>query len=315
MGLIAPVGVQSIEGVGGPGRVLDIVVGGSLQVTGDNSTGTITLTETHSERTDNPHGVTAEQVGAVRNAGGVPQILADLAANRPAPDTAKAGRLFYATDTRQLWRDSGSAWEELKPSSAADADQLGGQPPTYYATEAALSAHTGRTDNPHGVTAAQVGALASVAGVSNPGGDVAFTAGRGISITPDDVANRVTFASSVRAAIIHKELDPVSQSYPVGITVLQTYSPAAGYESILLQSWTLPPAAGNVQPGIRFIFNDASTVDRYNAGGTALTEKRPDIEFAKDGLYISQVAFIANNVGAAAETQDLGLFKLDGEQV
>lgn len=42
-----------------------------------------------------------------------------------------------------------------------DADKLGGQPPAYYVTGAGLAAHTGRTDNPHGVTAAQAGAAAA----------------------------------------------------------------------------------------------------------------------------------------------------------
>lgn len=42
-----------------------------------------------------------------------------------------------------------------------DAAKLGGQLPSHYATAAGLSAHAGNTSNPHGVTAAQIGAAAA----------------------------------------------------------------------------------------------------------------------------------------------------------
>ena len=41
-----------------------------------------------------------------------------------------------------------------------DAEKLGGQAPSYYATATGLSAHTGNTSNPHNVTRAQIGAAA-----------------------------------------------------------------------------------------------------------------------------------------------------------
>lgn len=56
--------------------------------------------------------------------------------------------------------------------------------------------HRVSTSNPHSTTAAQTGALASVDGVSNAGGNVDFVAGTGMTITPDDSANTITFASS-----------------------------------------------------------------------------------------------------------------------
>lgn len=43
-----------------------------------------------------------------------------------------------------------------------DAERLGGQPASHYATIAELSAHAGNTDNPHNVTAAQIGAAAAM---------------------------------------------------------------------------------------------------------------------------------------------------------
>lgn len=56
--------------------------------------------------------------------------------------------------------------------------------------------HSARTDDPHQVTAAQTGALVSVDGVDNPGGDVDFIAGTNMTITPNDGANTVTFSST-----------------------------------------------------------------------------------------------------------------------
>jgi hypothetical protein len=56
--------------------------------------------------------------------------------------------------------------------------------------------HSARSDNPHSVTAAQTGALVSVDGVSNAGGDVDFVAGSNMTITPNDAANTITFSST-----------------------------------------------------------------------------------------------------------------------
>ena len=47
----------------------------------------------------------------VANAGGSPSLQQDLFANRPAAGTA--GRLFLATDTNVLYRDTGSVWVPL----------------------------------------------------------------------------------------------------------------------------------------------------------------------------------------------------------
>lgn len=63
-------------------------------------------------------GVTASNAGAgivnvtvptaVLNAGGAPSLQEDVIGSRPAPGTA--GRLFLATDTNVLYRDTGSTW-------------------------------------------------------------------------------------------------------------------------------------------------------------------------------------------------------------
>jgi hypothetical protein len=51
-------------------------------------------------------------------------------------------------------------------------------------------------DNPHGVTAVQTGALVSVDGVSNPGGNVDLVAGSNITITPDPATHVIEIASA-----------------------------------------------------------------------------------------------------------------------
>ncbi|KOU08788.1 hypothetical protein ADK86_03235 [Streptomyces sp. NRRL F-5755] len=61
---------------------------------------------------------------------------------------------------------------------------------------AALDQHVARTDNPHGTTAAQVGAPTSVNGVHNPGGDVSLAGRDAVTITPNDAANQITIGES-----------------------------------------------------------------------------------------------------------------------
>jgi len=58
--------------------------------------------------TDNP---VVGTVPVLLNAGGVPSILADVTANRPA--AAVAGRVYIDTSTNLIYRDTGSAWSQL----------------------------------------------------------------------------------------------------------------------------------------------------------------------------------------------------------
>jgi hypothetical protein len=57
-----------------------------------------------------------------------------------------------------------------------------------------LSKNDGR--NPHGTTAADVGALVSVDGVGNPGGNIDLVRSNAITITPNDAQNRVTIGEN-----------------------------------------------------------------------------------------------------------------------
>ncbi len=61
---------------------------------------------------------------------------------------------------------------------------------------AKLDQHLARTDNPHATTAAQIGAPISLAGVRNPGGDIALVATGALTFAADDAANRITLGES-----------------------------------------------------------------------------------------------------------------------
>jgi len=56
--------------------------------------------------------------------------------------------------------------------------------------------HFNNTSNPHNVTAAQTGALVSIDGVSNAGGNVDLVAGANISITPDNTDKNITISGT-----------------------------------------------------------------------------------------------------------------------
>jgi hypothetical protein len=59
-----------------------------------------------------------------------------------------------------------------------------------------LDKHLANKANPHQVTAAQTGALVSVDGVSNPGGNIDLVAGANIAITPDNTNKKITIAGT-----------------------------------------------------------------------------------------------------------------------
>jgi len=62
--------IATIEGIANPGGNIDLAGTGAISVTGDATNKRVIITENHSARTDNPHGVTAQQVQALPIAGG-----------------------------------------------------------------------------------------------------------------------------------------------------------------------------------------------------------------------------------------------------
>lgn len=65
----------------------------------------------------------------------------------------------------------------------------------------ANDAHRNNTNNPHGVTAAQVGAIVSIEGVSNAGGNIDLVGAGGITIAGNDTANTITITGSAPSSI------------------------------------------------------------------------------------------------------------------
>lgn len=132
----------------------------------------------HTNNKSNPHGVTAAQVGAIPAsqkgaAGGVAEL--DSAGKVPAaqlpsyvddvleypnkssfPGTGEDGKIYVAEDTNLTYRWSGSQYVEISPSLA-----LGETSSTAYRGDRGKTAydHSQKSGNPHGTTAAQVGAL------------------------------------------------------------------------------------------------------------------------------------------------------------
>jgi len=59
--------------------------------------------------------ITPAAIGAVANAGGTPSILSDLFANIPA--AGNAGAVFIATDSKAIYRDNGTSWDQIGESA------------------------------------------------------------------------------------------------------------------------------------------------------------------------------------------------------
>ncbi len=113
--------IASVEGVSNPGANIDLVPANTITVVGNNTTKQITIGETHSGRTDNPHTTTAAQVGALASVEGVSNPGGNI---------------------------------DLVPGNAIT---VVGNNITKQITIG--ENHSGRTDNPHATNAAQVGAL------------------------------------------------------------------------------------------------------------------------------------------------------------
>jgi len=105
----------------------------------------------------------------VVNEAGVPSIMAGPESERPAASQETVGRIYIATDTKRMFRDRGNGWDLLNTPDAigaetpdgaqqkADAAAASALSSALAYTDSAVAAHANRTDNPHGVTKAQVG--------------------------------------------------------------------------------------------------------------------------------------------------------------
>lgn len=172
--------LESVEGLSNPGGNIDIEQKNAITINTDKPEGAdpkIIIGETHSEKKNNPHAVTAEQTGALKSV----EELSNPGGNI---DMDRENAITIRTET---------------PLNADPRIIIGEN-------------HSTDKNNPHGVTAKQVGALVSVDGVKNPGGDVDLVAGDNITITPK-VPNptSITIASTAGAGV-----DPATMVTSVG---------------------------------------------------------------------------------------------------
>ena len=147
----------------------------------------------HLSNTSNPHNVTASQVGALSTGGGTVTGRVDIrgaAASQPLVVRGIAGSdgegnvdalyLQYGANKAVHLGNSGAytissdGGTYSGTSAKATADGSGNNIVNTYATKTSLTSHTGKTDNPHSVTAAQTGALPLAGGLMN--GSVKFQA-------------------------------------------------------------------------------------------------------------------------------------------
>ncbi|CEP67897.1 Complement C1q protein [Moorella glycerini] len=89
---------------------------------------------------------------AVGDMGGVPTIQAGLDAEKPAPGTA--GRLYVATDTQMIYRDTGTAWQKVGVVKWGDID---GKPASFTPSAHKTTHATGGAD---ALAPADIGAAA-----------------------------------------------------------------------------------------------------------------------------------------------------------
>src|SRR5690606_12324155 len=124
----------------------------------------------------------------------------------PSGDTGKLTTLLSNLANRIRAIMGTSSWRSGPPTTLQAAkDHIDAPAPhsgheTPAGAQAKVDAHANRRDKPHQVTAAQVGAITSVAGISNPGGGVDIVAGSAISITKDTTNKRIVINAHAEGA-------------------------------------------------------------------------------------------------------------------
>lgn len=182
--------------------------------------------DTHAARTDNPHSVTAAQVGAYTTgqmntalagkadlvgglvpANQLPSYVDDVLeyANLASfPGTGETGKIYVALDTNLTYRWSGSTYAALDPSLA-----LGETATTAYRGDRGKIAydHSQSTGNPHGLTLSDIGAqaassnLTALAGLAGAADKLAyFTAAGAMALTTITAGARLLLAKAFGSA-------------------------------------------------------------------------------------------------------------------
>ena len=186
-------GPATLDNVSNPGGNIDLVPANTVTIVPDDANNRITIGETHSALTNNPHNTTAAQVGAVVSVDGVSNAGGNI-------DLVQANTVT------------------IVPDDANNRITIG-------------ETHSALTNNPHNTTAAQVGAVVSVDGVSNAGGNIDLLQANSVTIVPDDANNRITIGETHSALTTNPHNTTAAQvgALPVaGGTVTGTLSISDG---------------------------------------------------------------------------------------
>lgn len=109
--------------------------------------------------------------------------------------------------------------------------------------------------------------------------------------------------SGVKPILWSVTADPAPGNYPNGTSAVMVMNPGAPRSQYLPDSWTFPPIDGAhplAVPGVRLTFSDGSQLIRFTPFQVPYTEYAKDIDYGKDGLWITGFDFIVVNSGLLA---------------
>lgn len=235
--------------------------------------------DTHSGRTDNPHGTTAAQVGADPAGTAAAATAAHEAAPNPHPQYGTGG----AQDTHSGRVDNPHGVTAAQvgadavgtAAAAVAAHEAAGNPHPQYSTGGAQDTHSGRVDNPHGVTAAQVGADPAGTGATEAAAAVAAHAAAG-DPHPGYVLESTLGAANGTASLDAGAQLVLAQMRAEAMRFLGEHdctgdvSPAAGVKKdvyLLTGSGTLALTNGNAVAGDFILYNGTAWIKFGSSGG------------------------------------------------
>lgn len=183
--------LTSISSVSNPGGNIELIKYDSIKIIPDDSNNRIIIGETHSAKTDNPHNVTAAQIQALVSLDGISNPGGGI-------DLIQDGSIVITPDERENSITIGET-------------------------------HSTRTDNPHNVTAAQIGAPVSLDGVNNPGGDIDLIEGTNIKTTSGN--NSIRIDCTLGLEVQPGETEPKSIGIDNLVGTSNMYAPRITYTS------------------------------------------------------------------------------------
>lgn len=166
--------------------------------------------------------------------------------------------------------------------------------------------HVNDANNPHMVTAAQVGAITSVAGITNPGGGVDIVAGTGIAVSKDSTNKRVTItATGDMAPAAHAETHKAGGSDPlspadIGAAPAAHQHSAADITSGTINAARLPSASTSAR-GIVQLSTATNSTSTTTAATPSAVKAAYDLAASKaDASHTHSASDITSGTIAAA---------------